>query len=682
MKKKCITTKAAIAAATLMISLSGCFEKDLSNPIDDAKTNDSELNGFFDFATTKAMKLQVKYDLPENYGALFEVYDANPLSLDKDGQIEKSTELKPLVISSTDLNGKYSGELTVPASMKEIYIYSSSAGVPAVLKADISGGAVSLSEANILDGGVATRAADTYAASKTVSDRGSFLTLGTNNAITWEPLGGKPLNVDAAETAKFNEIQTSVLTAVNAVLREGSRPTGLEMGGDYKTDLVTKDAKVYLRYVCGKSSSMGTLAYYCYPKGAKLTKEYIESLPKAVVFANTLDVSWDSKNSSLERGTCVELKYINDKGEVTDEQFPEGTHIGFVLYNNGYRKNFGPSITAFNLTQPFYSTPVTNGGNRFGHTATFSYNNNEMVLVGFEDWTGDYDYNDFVFNVTGVEGTNYMEEEVVSISGGVTRGTLAFEDNWPNEGDYDMNDVIVKYSSESFYTLTTYLGTAKVAYSKEKMVDTYKLVWTGASYKNGFGYKVKLGDDVASIKVTRNGKEVSEPAIETEPDGSKVIMLLTDARKEIGVESLDPKDMSGITVDEATFVITTTYSNVPESQVPVFNDRAPYNPFITVNGNRSKEVHLINYAPTSKMDTSLFSKEGSNDVSDPATGKYYHNRDFWPFAINVDASGSNQSAWEINKKLSQYESVRIDKSYPNFTKWANSKGNESTTWWK
>lgn len=682
MKKKCITTRAAIAAATLMISLSGCFEKDLSNPTDAGKTDDSELNGFFDFATTKAMKLQVKYDLPENYGALFEVYDANPLSLDKDGQIEKSTELKPLVISSTDLNGKYSGELTVPASMKQIYIYSSSAGVPAVLKADVSGGAVSLTEANILDGGVATRAADTYAASKTVSDRGSFLTLGTNNAITWEPLGGKPLNVDAAETAKFNEIQTSVLTAVNAVLREGRRPTGLEMGGDYKTDLVTKDAKVYLRYVCGKSSSMGTLAYYCYPKGAKLTKEYIESLPKAVVFANTLDVSWDSKNSSLERGTCVELKYINDKGEVTDEKFPEGTHIGFVLYNNGYRKNFGPSITAFNLTQPFYSTPVTNGGNRFGHTATFSYNNNEMVLVGFEDWTGDYDYNDFVFNVTGVEGTNYMEEEVVSISGGVTRGTLAFEDNWPYEGDYDMNDVIVKYSSESFYTLTTYLGTAKVAYSKEKMVDTYKLVWTGASYKNGFGYKVKLGDDVASIKVTRNGKVVSEPAIETEPDGSKVIMLLTDARKEIGVESLDPKDMPGITVDEATFVITTTYNNVPESQVPVFNDRAPYNPFITVNGNRSKEVHLINYAPTSKMDTSLFSKEGSNDVSDPAAGKYYHNRDFWPFAINVDASGSNQSAWEINKKLSQYESVRIDKSYPNFTKWANSKGNEYTTWWK
>ena len=27
------------------------------------------------------------------------------------------------------------------------------------------------------------------------------------------------------------------------------------------------------------------------------------------------------------------------------------------------------------------------------------------------------------------------------------KGILAFEDNWPSKGDYDLNDVIVKYSS-------------------------------------------------------------------------------------------------------------------------------------------------------------------------------------------------------------------------------------------
>ena len=308
-----------------------------------------------------------------------------------------------------------------------------------------------------MEEGAVTRAA-TYPNAKKVSDHGAFLTLGSDNTITWEPLGGKPLNVDASETAEFKQIQASVLTAVNAVLREGSEPSDLVIGGnDYRTDLVTKDAKVYLRYVCGKSSSMGTLAYYCYPADVSLTKKYIESLPKALVFANTLDESWDANNSSLERGTCIQLKYINPQGKIMDE-FPKGTRIGFVLYNNGYRKEIGADNRNFNTKYPFYSTPVPNGGEQFGHTASFTYTDDghDMILVGFEDWTDDNDYNDFVFNVTGVEGTNFREDKIVTIAGDVTRGTLAFEDNWPNEGDYDMNDVIVKYKSETYYKRTTY----------------------------------------------------------------------------------------------------------------------------------------------------------------------------------------------------------------------------------
>lgn len=661
-----------------------CLEKDIYQGSEPDNTDDSSLKGPFDCVTTKTIDLNVEYKLPEEYGALFEVYDANPLSLDEDGQIGETT-LVPLYTRSTDSNGKYSKRISIPASMKQIYIYSSDAGVPILLKADVSGETVSLSEANRVnmdeETASVTRAVATFPNSKTVSDRGNFLTLGENNAITWVPLGGKPLNVDATETAKFKEVHTSVLVAVNAVLAEGVRPTNLQMGQDYKTDLKTKDGKVYLRYVCGKSASMGTLAYYCYPADVNPTKAYIESLPKAIVFANTMDESYAPKNSSLERGTCVELKYITPEGKVTDEAFPQGTHIGFVLYNNGYKLNEGPSNKAINTKYPFYSTPVSdNGGGLFRHTATFSYNKGEMVIVGFEDWTSDYDYNDFVFNVTGVEGTTPVEDKTVTISGGVTKGTLAFEDNWPNEGDYDMNDVIVKYKTETFYTRTAYMGTSRVEYSKDKVVDTYELVWTGASYRNGFGYKVKTGDDVALIEVLRNNKVV-EPEVSTEPDGSKVIMLFTDARKELGIENVNPKDMPDMTIDKVTYVVTTTYNRSAVDQIPTFADKAPYNPFITVNSQRSHEIHLIDYTPTSKMSDKFWSL--GNDVSNPATGEYYRNKDFWPFALNIDASGnSNADAWKVSDKLSQYESVRIDKSYPNFVKWANSKGTDYITWWK
>ena len=658
-----------------------CLEKDVYQGHDE-DSKESELNGFFDFPTTKVVDLNVKYDLPQGYDVLFGVYDANPLSLSKGGQVVLN-ESAALAVRSTD-KGRFSGKISIPASTNEIYIYSSEAGVPVLLKADLTGTSVSLTEADRvnMEEGAVTRAA-TYPNAKKVSDHGAFLTLGSDNTITWEPLGGKPLNVDASETAEFKQIQASVLTAVNAVLREGSEPSDLVIGGnDYRTDLVTKDAKVYLRYVCGKSSSMGTLAYYCYPADVSLTKKYIESLPKALVFANTLDESWDANNSSLERGTCIQLKYINPQGKIMDE-FPKGTRIGFVLYNNGYRKEIGADNRNFNTKYPFYSTPVPNGGEQFGHTASFTYTDDghDMILVGFEDWTDDNDYNDFVFNVTGVEGTNFREDKIVTIAGDVTRGTLAFEDNWPNEGDYDMNDVIVKYKSETYYKRTTYLGTSKVEYSKEKVNDTYELVWTGASYKNGFGYKVDAGDDITSISVSRENKKVSDPTIETEPDGAKVIILFTNAKKELGIENVSPEDMVGMSIKKVTFTVETAYNEeITSGQIPVFKDKAPYNPFVLTAGKRSHEIHLIDKAATSKMNTKLWGT--GNDVSNPNLGQYYHNKIYWPFAINVDASGNNQDAWSIADKLSQHEGVRIDNSYPNFVKWANSKGTQFTTWWK
>ena len=33
----------------------------------------------------------------------------------------------------------------------------------------------------------------------------------------------------------------------------------------------------------------------------------------------------------------------------------------------------------------------------------------------------------------------------------VYKGILAFEDNWPDKGDYDLNDMILKYNSVMYY---------------------------------------------------------------------------------------------------------------------------------------------------------------------------------------------------------------------------------------
>lgn len=175
----------AIVMSFLTVS---CLEKDVYQGHDE-DSKESELNGFFDFPTTKVVDLNVKYDLPQGYDVLFGVYDANPLSLSKDGQVVLN-ESAALAVRSTD-KGRFSGKISIPASTNEIYIYSSEAGVPVLLKADLTGTSVSLTEADRvnMEEGAVTRAA-TYPNAKKVSDHGAFLTLGSDNAITWEPLGG------------------------------------------------------------------------------------------------------------------------------------------------------------------------------------------------------------------------------------------------------------------------------------------------------------------------------------------------------------------------------------------------------------------------------------------------------------------------------------------------------------
>ena len=76
-------------------------------------------------------------------------------------------------------------------------------------------------------------------------------------------------------------------------------------------------------------------------------------------------------------------------------------------------------------------------------------------------------------------------------------GVLGFEDNWPEQGDYDLNDVVMKYQSSVDYNIDN-----KVL----NIIDKFTLAWTGANYKNSFAYEVPFDLSKAS-KVTVNGSE-------------------------------------------------------------------------------------------------------------------------------------------------------------------------------
>ncbi|MEG2515033.1 MAG: DUF4842 domain-containing protein, partial [Bacteroidaceae bacterium] len=96
----------------------------------------------------------------------------------------------------------------------------------------------------------------------------------------------------------------------------------------------------------------------------------------------------------------------------------------------------------------------------------------------------------------------------------------------------------------------------------------------------------------------------------------------------------------------------------------------PYNPFIVINKERGKEVHLpFSYFPTSLANQSLFGT--GNDCSNSVLGFYYVAKDNYPFAMHL--TGSFKCPKEQHK---------IQDAYPQFSKWVSSKGAEAKEWYK
>lgn len=158
--------------------------------------------------------------------------------------------------------------------------------------------------------------------------------------------------------------------------------------------------------------------------------------------------------------------------------------------------------------KPFYSTTKLNGDGRT-HTAAFRID--DFVVLSFEDWT-DQDYNDIQFNVWSNPIEAIINPDIPDIKpdGGNEdkkysleyKGIIAFEDNWPRKGDYDLNDVIVKYQSVlNFNDANQVLSTE----------DTYELLWSGATFKNGFAYQLNtersnMSSEILEAPTTFNGQ--------------------------------------------------------------------------------------------------------------------------------------------------------------------------------
>ena len=95
-------------------------------------------------------------------------------------------------------------------------------------------------------------------------------------------------------------------------------------------------------------------------------------------------------------------------------------------------------------------------------------------------------------------------------------------------------------------------------------------------------------------------------------------------------------------------------------QAPAAIGSPPYNPFVIVDGDRSKEIHMVNSKPTAMSSPTFFGQ--ADDASKPATSTYYKSRKNLIWMMEVPSSFS----YDIEKK-------DITKAYLNFGGWAESE---------
>jgi LruC domain-containing protein len=236
--------------------------------------------------------------------------------------------------------------------------------------------------------------------------------------------------------------------------------------------------------------------------------------------------------------------------------------------------------------------------------------------------------------------------------------TLAFEDLWPKQGDYDLNDLVLHY----------YFETITDNSNKVKQINfNAEFVSRGAAQANGFALSFDGMDEAnvenATISIEGNEQETSPEA----GHSGELVFVLMNNLHDLMPSSGEFEFFNTMPGD----IKSTKNVNFSFSFIQAVNswelDTAPYNPFIFSTYNRGLEVHLPNQSPTDLADMSKFGSQ--DDASLANIGKYYVTSGNLPWALNIT------SRWKH-----PFERVDITTAYPQITPWAQSSGLNSPQW--
>lgn len=221
------------------------------------------------------------------------------------------------------------------------------------------------------------------------------------------------------------------------------------------------------------------------------------------------------------------------------------------------------------------------------------------------------------------------------------KGTIAFEDLWPSNGDYDFNDAALSYQAIAVLN----------ADNKAVRLDFIcNIKANGAGFTNGIGFEIE-GVDPSQIESV-SGTVFTQNFINLNTNG-------TEAGQENAVIIL-ADDVDNI-LNETT--ISVRFVNpISTSDLGV----APFNPFLIVNKVREKEIHLPYMSVTSLGNKSV----EFNGVNKDSDGNFVSENGF-PWAISI-----------IHDFKVPKEKIDVTEAYNYFRTWAESGGSEYQDWYK
>ncbi len=605
-----------VIAVSLAMGLQSCHK---TPPPDDNKTamEDLTIPDGFTFESTKIVTVTIKMPSSvsfEDMRSRFDIFTGNP-----------AEGGKFITSGSFDQNGEYTGEIRVSSALQEIYVQTIAGSV-----------VVSLNQNGTKEGGVIIDFGDDY---------------GFNEPDTVPPDGGK---------ASAAGIESQIPFGISPEMLSGR--TNVVGNADFE------------------NNDFGTIYYWSYPHpvdGRWYFTQYSGSM------------EWyDDGGNHVIRTPWTEPGnyYYGGAAQMID------VNPGDVITFSADIKSEGNNNRLYSW---LYLIPYNSAGHYLGfYCVRYYYPSNSWVrktVVATMPsgavkckvliWTHDYMANAAVY-VDNVEVTgpvtdsdgDGVDDDLDDYPNDPARafnvyypnetdwGTLAYEDLWPGKGDYDFNDLVLDYHFKS------------VLNSENELVEfftDYSLRAVGASLENGFGFM--MGGDPANI-ASVTGTNITENYLNLNANGTEqgqtntVIILFDNAFENIGSSGstfINTKPDVDY-VDPDTNQLHVLYQNPVSVST---TGTAPYNPFIIVNKERGKEVHLAGNEPTDLADQSLFGTWF--DDTDPATGKYYQSATNLPWAIDLPVSFEYP-----------VEQVEILNAYTHFAEWAESGGTSYPDWYE